>query len=82
MNSKEELENLIKVTDTAVWCWNIKKSTKKGSRCKVDWKSAFDDLSNAYWKYRDAVFNERNVVVLATIKTPAFDGCWYLDEEI
>lgn len=44
--------------------------------------NAFDDLSNAYWKYRDAVFNERNVVVLATIKTPAFDGCGYLDEEI
>lgn len=50
--------------DTAVWCWNIKKHTGKNTRCKVDWKSAFDELSESYWSWRDKEENEKLEVTL------------------
>lgn len=47
---KEELEELLKAVDTACWCWNVQKLSKR--KGQVDWKSSFDELSDAWEKYQ------------------------------
>lgn len=48
----DDVNDLLMVLDTAVWCWNVKKSTPKGRKIKVDWKAAFNELSDAYHAFR------------------------------
>lgn len=48
----EQLENLIEAVDVACWTWAVKQNTKKGQKCVVDWKSALQDLNDAWHMYQ------------------------------
>lgn len=48
----EELKPLLDAVDVACWALAVKKHTRKGTRCKVDWKSALDDLCEAWGKFQ------------------------------
>ncbi len=49
--SDSRLKALTSAVDVAVWGWNVKKNTKPGYKCMVDWKSCLDDLSEAWHMY-------------------------------
>lgn len=48
----KNIEPLLNAVDTAVWCWEVKKNTKKERGISVDWKKAFDELSEAFQSYQ------------------------------
>lgn len=50
--TEEDLRELLEAIDTAMWCLAIKKNTKKGKKCPVDWKSSLDDLQKSWEVYQ------------------------------
>jgi len=50
--TKEQLQPLLNAVDTAVWAWAVKENTKKGQSCRVNWKAAIQELSEAYHMYQ------------------------------
>jgi hypothetical protein len=46
----EPLKELINAVDTACWCWAVQKNSKR--KGQVKWRSAFDELQEAYEKYQ------------------------------
>lgn len=48
----EELKPLIQAIENAIWCLAVKEHTKKGHRCKVDWKQSLVELSEAYENFQ------------------------------
>lgn len=59
----EELAPLLRAIDIAAWAWNVKKNTPKGRSCPVDWRGAFQDLSEAWHMFQlttdDSVITEQ-----------------------
>lgn len=46
--TKEELLPLLQAVDTACWCLAVKEHTRKGTKCKVNWKESLSDLQKAW----------------------------------
>jgi hypothetical protein len=57
----EEIIHLLNAVDVACWCLAVKENTKKGQRCRVDWKSALNDLRDAYEKFKIEQANKLEV---------------------
>ena len=60
--TSEQLQPLLNAVDTAVWCLAVKDQTRKGLRCKIDWKSALKELEDAWYKYQ--ITTDDKVLVL------------------
>ena len=52
--SPDQLEPLLRAVDTAVWTWAVKTQTRRGNSVKVDWKSAQQDLAEAWHMFQIA----------------------------
>lgn len=50
MKSEEPITHLLKAVDTACWCWAVQQNAKR--KGQVDWKSAFNELCEAYEWYQ------------------------------
>lgn len=46
------LTKLLNAVDTACWCLDVKKNTRKWEHCKVDWKNALIELQEAWQMYK------------------------------
>jgi hypothetical protein len=62
----DQLKPLLNAVDTAVWAWAVKANTKKGQSCRVDWKNAIQELSEAYHMYQLAM-SDKVAVLSASI---------------
>lgn len=54
----EQLAPLLASIDVACWAWAVQKGTKNGQSCKVDWKSALDELQVAWSAYLQAAMDK------------------------
>lgn len=59
----EQLLPLIQAIDTACWCLAVKEHTRKGTKCKVDWKFSLVELRQAWEKYQ--IQQDDSVLVLS-----------------
>ncbi len=55
MPTQEQLAPLLAAVDTACWALAVKQNTKKGQRCRADWKASLAELQTAWDRYQLAV---------------------------
>ena len=58
----EQLKPLLNAVDVACWAIAVKQHTRKGTKCRVDWKSSLVDLQEA-WRMFQLVTDDKIAII-------------------